>query len=134
MLSQDFGQALFAELLSADVERFAYTVGVECQSVSRKEPQFPYRAIPFLEQSEYGGCGVEPLKSVVVPEEKSRPMPAICVAQMPRVVVVFGKKEGGVSTVLRILVKKLVHRLQEAPRLSQSDGALAAQIGLQIRH
>ena len=80
MLSQGFGQALFAEFRSSLVECLAYTVSVERQSVSGKELQFPYRAIPFLEQSEYGGCRVEPLKSVVVPEEKSRPMPAICEA------------------------------------------------------
>src|SRR6266699_577722 len=109
MLSQDFGQALFSELLSSTVERFAYTVGVECQSVSGKELQFPYRTIPFLEQSKYSGRRVEPLKSVVVPEEKSRPMPTICVEQTPCVVVVFGKKESGVSTVFSILVKEVIY-------------------------
>jgi hypothetical protein len=34
MQPQDFGQALFVELLSSIVERFAYTVSVERQSVS----------------------------------------------------------------------------------------------------
>lgn len=93
MLSHDCGQVLFAELLSSAVERFAHAVSVECRRVSREELQFPYRAIPVFKQSEYSGRG-EPLKSVVVPEEKSRPMPAIREAQTPRVVVVFGKKSG----------------------------------------
>ena len=48
MLSQDLGQALIAEFLSSRVECFAYTVGVECQSVSRIQLQFTYRTIPIL--------------------------------------------------------------------------------------
>lgn len=68
MLSQNLGHALFAELLSSAVECFAYAVSVECQRVSREELQFPYRAIPFLKESEYGGRRVELLKSVVFPK------------------------------------------------------------------
>jgi hypothetical protein len=53
-------------------------------------------------------------------------MPAIRVAQAPRLVVVLGKEERGVGALGRILVKELVHRSQEPFWLVQSDRALAA--------
>jgi hypothetical protein len=59
---------------------------------------------------------------------------AIGVAQAPGEVVVFGEEEGGESAVRGIVAKELVHGAHEALQLIQSDGALAAHIGLQIGH
>src|SRR6266436_308423 len=134
MLSQDFSQALLAELLSSIVERFAYAVSVECQNVSRIESQFFHRTFPFFEKSEYGARGLEPLQTIISSEQETWPMPAVRVPQTSCMVVVLRKKESGISTVLSILVKELIHRLQKVLRLSQGDGTLATKISLQIRH
>src|SRR5438552_17101039 len=120
-------QARFAEFLSCIIERFGYAVGVDSERVSREEPAFLYRAIPFLEESHYSACGIEPFKSVIAAEAQSGEMPTICVAQAPHSVVIFGKEERGVGTVSRILVKELVHRSQQALRLIQSGWTVAAE-------
>src|SRR5271157_3723942 len=61
-------------------------------------------------------------------------MSAIHVTQAPRSVVVLGEEQGSVGVFRRILVKQAIGQLQEALRLVQRDGALAAQIRLQIGH
>ena len=61
-------------------------------------------------------------------------MPTIRVAQASRFIVIFRKEERGISAVDRIRIKELVHGAQEALRFVQSDGALAAQVRLQISH
>src|ERR1039458_9030614 len=61
-------------------------------------------------------------------------MPTIRVTQAPRLVVVFGEEERGVGAVRCVFVEELVDRAQEALRLIQGNGALAAQIRLQIGH
>src|SRR5437899_12128087 len=105
MLSQDFSQALLAELLSSIVERFAYAVSVECQNVSRIELQFFHRTFPFFEKSEYGARGLEPLQTIIASEQETWPMHAIRVAQTTFMVVVLCKKESGIRTVHCILEK-----------------------------
>src|SRR5208282_5986271 len=70
----------------------------------------------------------------IAAQKKSAKVSAVGVAQEPRFVVVFGKKQRGVGVLRRILVKELVHGAQEAFWLIESNGALAAQICLQIRH
>src|SRR5712692_5364972 len=127
MSPQRFDQALFSEFLPRAIGRFGYAVSVECECVTWTEPAFLDRAIPFLEESQHRARGIEPFKSVIAPEEKSGEMPTIRVAQAPHFVVIFGKDEGGVDVVGRIVVKELVHGSQEALRLIQSDGTLAAQ-------
>src|SRR2546428_6256990 len=134
MSPQRFDQALFSEFLSSMVERFGYPVGVECERVARGEPAFLDRTMPFFEKPQDSAGGIEPFKSVIAPQEKSGEMPAIRIPQAPRVVVIFGKEEGGVDVVGRILVKELVHGFEKALRLIQSDRTLAAQIRLQIGH
>src|SRR5438445_5444620 len=61
-------------------------------------------------------------------------MATVGVAQTASGVVIFGEEERGESAIGGILAKKAIHRLQEALRLVQSDGALAAQIGLEVGH
>src|SRR2546422_7888425 len=61
-------------------------------------------------------------------------MAAIGVTQAAGGVVVFGEKEGGERAVGSVVAEKLVHGTQEALGLIESDGALAAQIGLEIGH
>src|SRR5579863_7132681 len=134
MPPQRFNQALLAELLFRTVERFGDAVGVERERVSWKQAPFANRAIPFLEESQHGARGIEPLQSVIAPEKKSAKMPAIGVAQASRSIVIFGEEEGRISAIGRILVKKLVHGAQKTLRLIESDRALAAQIRLQIGH
>ena len=52
--------------------------------------------IPFPEKSQYGGGGVEPFQSAIVPKEKRGEVPAIYIAQAPGSVVVLGKEESRV--------------------------------------
>ena len=61
-------------------------------------------------------------------------MAAIGVTQAAGGVVVFGEKEGGERAVGSVVAEELVHRTQQALGLIESDGALAAQIGLEIGH
>src|SRR5712664_1812750 len=61
-------------------------------------------------------------------------MAAIGVTQAACGVIVFGEEESGEGAVRRIVAKELVHGAQEALWLVESDGALAAQIGLKIGH
>src|SRR6266849_66042 len=84
--------ALFAELFSCIVERLGYAVSIECERISRKEQAFPDRAIPFFEESQHGARGIESFKSIVVPEEKGREVSTICVAQAPRLFIIFRKE------------------------------------------
>src|SRR2546430_4108154 len=51
-----------------------------------------------------------------------------------RSVVVLAKEQCGVGAVGRVLVEQAIHQLQEALRMIEGDGALAAQVGLQIGH
>ena len=61
-------------------------------------------------------------------------MAAIGVTKAAGGVVVFGEEECGEGAIRRVVAKKLVYRAQEALGLIESDGALAAEIGLKIGH
>jgi len=61
-------------------------------------------------------------------------MAAVCVTQVTCGVVVLGEEKGGESAVGSVGAKELVHGAQEALGLIESDGALAAEIGLEIGH
>ena len=77
---------------------------------------------------------MEPLEGAIFPEQKRAQMPAIYIAQAPLKVVVFGKEQGGIGAVARILVEQAIYQLQKALWLIEGNGALAAQVGLQIGH
>src|SRR5712664_602714 len=134
MALQGFDEALFAEFFVGGVVGFGDAVGVEGERVPWVKLAFSNFAIPILEDSQYSGCGFEPLDSVITAEHKTVEMATIGVAQAARGVVILGEEEGGEGAVRRVLAKELVHGTQEALRLVQSDGALAAQIGLKIGH
>src|SRR5204863_10089927 len=91
-------------------------------------------AIRVLDDSQYRGGGVKPLHGVIAVEEKSGEMAAIGVTQAAGSVVIFGEEERGERAVRRVIAEKLVHRAEEALRLLQSKGALAATICLQMGH
>jgi hypothetical protein len=80
MTLEGFDQALFAEFFVCGVAGFGYAVGVECKRVSWVKVAFFDRAIPILENSKYGGGGVEALHSVIAAEQKAAKMAAIRVA------------------------------------------------------
>ena len=61
-------------------------------------------------------------------------MAAIRVAQLARVIVVFGEKQGCVISLRSVFVKQLIHRPQKSFGLFPSRRALAAQSCLEIRH
>ncbi len=61
-------------------------------------------------------------------------MSAIRVAEALGLVVVFRKEERGVGAVNRVLVKQIIHRMQQPFGMVQSDCTLAAQVRLQVCH
>src|SRR5712671_1574015 len=131
---QGFDQAVFAELLVGGVVGFGDAVGVESESVPHTKLTFSNFAIPILEDSQHRGGGLEALDGVIAVEQKSGEMAAIGVTQAAGGVVVFGEKEGGERAVGSVVAEELVHGTQEALGLIESDGTLAAQIGLEIGH
>src|SRR5216684_657840 len=61
-------------------------------------------------------------------------MAAIGVAQAAGGVIVFGEEESGEGAVGCVVAKELVDGAKEALGLVEGDGALAAQVGLQVSH
>src|SRR5260370_38942652 len=61
-------------------------------------------------------------------------MAAIPVAELARVIIVFGEEKGSVIALGRVLVKQMIHRPQKSFGLFPSRRALAAHSCLQIRH
>src|SRR5215471_18876852 len=61
-------------------------------------------------------------------------MAAVDIAQIAGRVVVVGKKKRGEGAVRRVVTKEAIDFLQQALRLFECQGELAAQVGLQIGH
>src|SRR5882757_2741124 len=61
-------------------------------------------------------------------------MSAVRVAQSARAIVILAKKQSGIGAVGSVVIKQLVDRVQQTLRLVPCNDALAAQVGLQIRH
>src|SRR5258708_2395825 len=134
MALQGFDQALFAELLVGGVVGFGDAVGVEGEGVSRVKLAFSNFAFPILEDSQHRGGGIESFHGVVAAEKKCGQVAAVGVAQTAGSVVVLGEEKSGEGAVGSVVAEELVHGAQETLRLVQSDGALAAQVGLKIGH
>src|SRR6476646_2064105 len=90
--------------------------------------------MPFLKEAEDSAGGIEPQQGIIAPQQQRGKMSAVGIAQAPRLAVKFSKEEAGIRVVGRILIEKLIHGVQKALRLIQSNGTLAAQIGLQVGH
>src|SRR5712671_1553167 len=131
---QGFDEALFAELFVSGIVGFGDAVGIEGKGVTRAELALSNLAIPILENTQHRGGGLEALYCVIAVQQKSGEMAAIGVKQAASGVVVFAEKEGGERAVGSVVAEELVHGTEEALGLIESDGALAAQIGLQIGH
>ena len=127
-------EALFTELLVGGVIGFGYTVGVKSKGVATGQVAFAYGAIPILEDTEDSGGGVEALDGAIAAKHQAGEMAAIGIAQAASGVVIFAKEESGERAVGGVVAKEMVHGAHEALGLIESDGALAAKIGLQIGH
>src|SRR6266446_6106378 len=126
MTLQGFDEALFAELFVCGVVGFGDAIGVEGKGVACAKLAFSNLAIPFFENAQDGGSGMEAFHSAIAAEEKA--------GEVARGVVVFGEEESGERAVGRIVAKELIHGAHKALRLVQSEDALAAQVGLEIGH
>src|SRR5258708_17886797 len=134
MAPQDFDKALLAELVVVRVVGFGDAVGVESEGITWEKLAFSNFAIPILENPKHGGSGVEALNGVITVEQQAGEMAAIRVAQAPDGIVIFGDEKSGKGAVGGVVAEELVHGTQEPLRLIESNGALAAQISLQIGH
>ncbi len=123
-------QAVFAELVAGFVEGFGDAVGVEDQGVAGVDGLFAEFAIPFLEDTEDSRGGVEAVDGIVTAQDKCGRMAAINIAEAAGGDVVVGKEEGSEGTVWGVLAEELIDGAEEALRLVERDGGLAAEIGL----
>ena len=130
MFPHCLNQALLSKILSRFIERVGYSIRVECERVSRKELGFVQQAVPFREEAQNRGGGIQTLKRAITAKQKPWVVPAIGIAHTPGGIVIFGKYKSGISAVGRVFVKKLVYRLQKALRLVRRDHALAPQVRL----
>src|SRR5260370_37894465 len=134
MALESFDEALFAKLLVVGVVGFGDAVGVEGECVAWVKLAFSNFAIPILEDTQHGGCGVEAVHGVITAKDQAGEMAAIRIPQVAGGVVIFGEEEGGEGTVGSVVAKELVHGAQKALGLIEGDGALAAENGLEVCH
>src|SRR5271155_6013450 len=90
--------------------------------------------MPFFEETEHGGGGVEPADLAVFSEDDAGEVAAVGVAEAAGGVVVVGEEDGGVGGVGGVLEEKAVDGLEEEFRLVAGEGELAAGICLEIGH
>src|SRR5262245_36712798 len=133
MAPQRLGEALLAELLAGLALRFGDSVRVERQRVAWSEFALREFTRPVFEEPNYRGGGFQPLHAVVVPEHECWQVPAVRVPQAPGTVIVLGEEQGGVGPRGSTLAEQLVHRREER-QWFRRDGALPAQVGLQVGH
>lgn len=70
MAAEGIDEAGFAELVAGFVEGFGDAVGVERESVARVKRALADFAIPFFENAEDGGRGVEAIDRIVGTEDE----------------------------------------------------------------
>jgi hypothetical protein len=132
--AQSIYQRALSKLLPGFVIGFGDAVCVEGQRVSRQERALADGAVPFLEEAEQRGGGVKALEGAIGAQDESRQVSAVGVAEALGIVIVFGKEERGVGAVYRVLKEQAVHGPEQELGMIQSKGALAAEVGLQVRH
>src|SRR5262249_27855392 len=110
-------QTLLSEFLVRVVKGFGNSVRIKCECISRAEPGFIDRTIPFPEEAHYRARGIEAFHGAIGAQEQRGEMPAVRITKAARIIVVFGEEEGRVGALRRILVKELVYRSQQPLRL-----------------
>src|SRR5450432_2067954 len=80
MAPQLVDQPLFSEFFVRVVERFGYSIGIDCQDIPTAEGSFLDPAIPVVEQAQYRARGLQAVQSVVAAEEKRRKVAAVCIS------------------------------------------------------
>ncbi len=127
-------EAGFPVFFAIFTEGFGDAVGVEDESVAGMDGAFAQFAIPLFENAEDGGGGVEAVDGIIAAENECGRMAAIDVAKAAGGDVVVGEEERGERTVGSVLGKELVDDTKNIFQAILRDGALAAEIGLQIGH
>ena len=131
---EGFDQARFAVFVAGFVEGFGDAVGVEDQGVAGVDSAFAQFAIPFFENAEDGGGGVEAVDGIVAAKDERGRMAAIDVAETAGGGVVIGQEERGEGTVRSVLREELVDDTKNIFQAVLRDGALAAEVGLEVGH
>jgi hypothetical protein len=134
MAEERFDEAGFAVFFAIFAEGFGDAVGVEDEGVAGVDGALAQFAIPLFENAEDGGGGVEAVDRIVTAEDERGRMAAIDVAETAGGGVVIGQEERGEGTVRSVLGEELVDDTKNIFQAILRDGALAAEIGLQIGH
>ena len=134
MAAEGVDEAGFAEFVAIFVEGFGDAVGVKGESLAGAEGALADFTIPFFENAEDSGGGIEAVDGIVLAEDECGQMAAIDVAKAAGGDVVVGEEKSGKGAVGSVLGEELIDGLEEALGVVKRDGALAAEIGLQIGH
>ncbi len=134
IMAKPLNQVSLTKLFTTVIYGFGNAIRVKGEQVSRRECDIGELALPILEKTYQSCCGVEPAHGVVRAQNKAREMAAVSVMKAACFCVVVSEKQRGVSAFDGIPVEQLVDRTQKEFRLRQDEGALAAQVGLQIGH
>ena len=127
-------EALFSKFFARGAEGLCDAIGVEEERVAQRELALREGAIPNLEDTHNGGGGGKALERIIGVQEERRKVTTVGVADTASGVVIFGEEESGEGGIGGVGAEKLIDRAQEAVRLIESEGALAAQVGLKIGH
>src|ERR1700739_703571 len=113
---------------------FGNSIGVERKCIPGVKLALLNLAFPFLESAKNRRCGFEPVEGIVAAQEQRGEVAAVDVSQAAGCGVILREEQCGEGSSGCILAEELIHGAQEALRLVQRDGGLAAQISLQIGH
>src|SRR5579883_570468 len=132
--TEGIDQALFAEFFERGIERLGDAVGVKDEGVARLQLALADFAVPLLKGAEDGGRGMQGFDPGICPKHEAAQVAAIRIADAAGSVVILGEKERGEGSVGRVFEEKPVDSAQQTQRIIAVDGALAAQIRLEIGH
>ena len=127
-------QARLAEFFAVAVEGFGDAVRVERKGVAGADGVLADFAVPCFENAEDGSGRFEAINRVVGSEDERGQMAAIGVTKAAGGDVVVAIKKSGESAVGRVLREELIDGLKQPLRVIEKVRALAAKIGLKIRH
>lgn len=127
-------EAAFAKFFVLVVESFGDAIGIERQSIARVKGAFADFAIPFSEDAKDSGGGLKAIQGAVAAQDQRGKVTAIGVAKAAGRNVVIRIEKSSEGSVGRVLGEQLVDGLKKALGLVERNGALAAEIGLEIGH